>query len=428
MRLLGSRVVGQAALYTVASGVAMGLSGVAKAIFARHMSPSALGSFSFAVSFLTLLAGVFDFGLFNSAARRLAMSDVGQRRELLGACVAAFVPLAVLASAATFGFSFVVDSAFHVHAAGALRACAPLAWAWVFALVGELLAKGADRLYVYSVSNLVGSVVLVVLIASLLIAGVTFSTTLAFLLATVSMVFSLTLLAVWLRPRFRRVRTHVTSYLADSRVWAFHVYVGRLSSIGTYNMDVLMVAWFSNARSTGYYALAGSIAAVMGIPMLGVAAALYPRMALEKQIGKRWIMIAWAMGGVGFAVVVLVVEPLIPVVFGKAYAPVGPLTIPLVIGGRGSRRIDPLQHFHVCPRAWTRDAQPRVHLHGQQSDIQLCPHPPVWRDGRSVGQSTGAAGQLFRVPLALTVGTCAPSQHPVKLSQARADRATFEHA
>ena len=361
MRLLGSRVVGQAALYTVASGVAMGLSGVAKAIFARHMTPTAFGSFSFAVSFLTLLAGVFDFGLFSSAARRLAMSDVGNRRELLGACVAAFVPLAVLASVATFGFSFVVDSAFHVHAAGALRVCALLAWAWVFALVGELLAKGADRLYVYSVSNLAGSVVLVVLIASLLIAGVTVSTTLAFLLATVSMVFSLTLLAVWLRPRFRRVRTHITSYLADSRVWAFHVYVGRLSSIGTYNMDVLMVAWFSNARSTGYYALAGSIAAVMGIPMLGVAAALYPRMALEKQIGKRWIMTAWAIGGVGLAVVVLVVQPLIPIVFGKAYAPVGPLTIPLVIAA-AVRGVSTLYNTFMSAHARGREMRNRAFI------------------------------------------------------------------
>src|SRR5579862_54681 len=123
-RLRGSRIVGQAALYTLASGLGMGLSGIAKAIFAREMHPSAYGSVAFAIAFLTFLSGIFDFGLYSSAARRLARGEVGARRELLGACVASFVPLAAMAGAATFGLSFVVDGAFHVHAAGALRVCA----------------------------------------------------------------------------------------------------------------------------------------------------------------------------------------------------------------------------------------------------------------------------------------------------------------
>jgi len=324
-------------VYAVASGAAMGLSGVVKAIFARQMHPSAFGTFSFATAFVTFVAVVFDFGLFTSAARRLARSDVNGRRELLGASLATFVPLAGLTSAAIFGLSFVVDGVFHVHAAEALRLGSLFAWAWAFPLLGELLAKGADRLHVFSFSNLVGRVVLLTSLLVLVATGVSFSATFAFLLTTISMVVSVGVFTVWLRPRFRRVRTHVGEFIADTRAWAFQMYVGRCFSIGTYNMDVLMVAWFSNAKSTGYYSLAAALAGFMGLPMLGLSAALFPRMARETAIAKRWLVAAWAVGAAGVLAVVFVVPPLIDLVFAKDYRPVGPLAIPLVIavGVRG---------------------------------------------------------------------------------------------
>ncbi len=50
--------------------------------------------------------------------------------------------------------------------------------------MGELVCKGAGRLYVYSISNLIGSVMLIISILGLLTTGVAFSTTLAFGLAS----------------------------------------------------------------------------------------------------------------------------------------------------------------------------------------------------------------------------------------------------
>ena len=360
-RLRGSRIVGQAALYTLASGLGMGLSGVAKAIFAREMHPSAYGSVAFAIAFLTFLSGVFDFGLYSSAARRLARSEVAARRELLGACVASFAPLALMAFAATFGLSFVVDHAFHVHAAGALRICSLFAFAWSFAGLGEVLAKGTDRLYVYSVSNMLGSVALLVAIGVLLIAGVSFTTTVALAAATFSMVFSLALFIFWLRPMFRRVRAHVRDFIADSRAWAFQVYIGRLSSIGTYNMDVLMVAWFSNAKSTGYYSLAGALAGVTGLPMLGLAASLYPRMAREKAIERHWIAAAWGVGALSLVATLVLARPLVTLVFGKDYRPVATLAIPLVMA-MGVRGVINLYNTFMSAHARGREMRNRAFI------------------------------------------------------------------
>jgi O-antigen/teichoic acid export membrane protein len=336
-RLPGSRIVGQAAVYAAASGAAMGLSGVGKAILAREMSPSSFGTFSFAISFATLVAVVFDFGLFTSASRRLARSDPGDRREILGAVLVAFFPLAALTSAAMFGLSFVVDGAFHAHAGSILRIGSVFAWAWTFPLLGELIAKGTDRLHVFSISNLVGSVGLVLSLLGFVALGVHFSAELAYLVLNVTFVVSMVMLWAWLKPRFQRVRIRIRQFLADTRAWAFQVYVGRFFSIGTYNMDVLMVAWFSDAKSTGYYSLAAALAGFMGLPMMGLSAALFPKMARVDSIDRRWVAAAWAIGALALVAVLLVVPPLVNLVFSKNYGPVSGLAIPLVLatGVRG---------------------------------------------------------------------------------------------
>ncbi len=336
-RLLVSRIVGQAAVYAVASGAAMGLSGISKAILAREMSPSSFGSFSFATSFVTLVAVVFDFGLFTSASRRLARSQAADRREILGASLVTFIPLAVMTSGAMFGLSFVVDGAFHTHAGSILRVGSVFAWAWAFPLLGELLAKGADRLHVFSISNLVGRVGLVISLLGFVALGAHFSAEFAYLVTTISMVVSTMMLAVWLKPKFQRVRLHIRDFAADTRAWAFQMYVGRFFSIGTYNMDVLMVAWFSDAKSTGYYSLAAALAGFLGLPMLGVAAALFPKMARDTAIDRRWVAAAWAIAGLSLLVVLLVVPALVELVFSKNYSPVAPLAVPLALatGVRG---------------------------------------------------------------------------------------------
>lgn len=353
-RTLSSKIVGQAVIYMVAGGAATGLSGISKAILARGMSASAFGSFSFAVSLMGLVASVPDFGVFTSAARRLAKSDRDGRGPLLGALFVTFVPLAAMTSAAAIGLSFVVDQPFHVHASTALRVGSIFAWAWVFALFGELVAKGADRLHVFSISNLVGRLVLVAALGGFLAAGTRYSVTFAYMITTVSMALSMILLILWLRPQFRRVREHVLEFVADCKAWAFQAYVGRLFSVGTYNMDVLMVAAFSNAKSTGYYALASALAGVMGIPLLGLSAALFPKMAAEDEIDRRWLAVAWGVGALGVLAVVLLVQPLVGLVFSKKYDPVAPLAIPLVIA-TGVRGVTTVYNTYLSAHAGGRE-------------------------------------------------------------------------
>ena len=331
-RIVGSRIFRQTALYTGAGGAAMLLGGVAKALLAGQLDPAAYGTYEFAASLLMLLALVFDFGLIMSAARRLAQGGDRLRHELMGASMVTFAPLAVAFGLVVFGLSFVVDDVFSTNAGDSLRVASPLAFVWAFPIVGELIGKGSDRLHVFSFSQLAGRAVFVVALAALVALGTDLSITLALLVSSGGLLVSAAMFAVWQRPRFAGTSAHVRSFAADVRAWSFNQYVGRLFSIGTYNMDVLMVAAFADAESTGYYALAGALTGLMIIPMQGLGAALYPRMAHSARIEPRWIAGSWAIGALGVVGIALVAPPIIDLLFSSDYAPVATLAIPLALG------------------------------------------------------------------------------------------------
>src|SRR5437588_5439510 len=95
-RTLGrSRTVHQAAFFVSANGMVGVLAVVSTALLARSMSTSSYGSYAFAVSFLLFLALFCDFGLFLSVSRAVAKAEGGDRRRLMGAGLAAYLPLAV---------------------------------------------------------------------------------------------------------------------------------------------------------------------------------------------------------------------------------------------------------------------------------------------------------------------------------------------
>ena len=331
-RLAGSRVFRQTALYTGAGGASMLLGGVAKAILAGQLEPAAYGTYEFAASLLMLLALVFDFGLIMSAARRLARGGERLRRELVGASMVAFAPLGLAFGVLVFGLSFVVDDVFSTNAGDALRISSPLAFVWAFPLVGELIGKGADRLHVFSFSQLAGRVAFVSVLAGLAALGADLSVTFALLLSSGGLLVSTVAFALWQRPRLARTGEHLRSFASDVRAWSFNQYVGRLFSIGTYNMDVLMVAGFADAESTGYYALASALTGLMSIPMTGLGAALYPRMAHRPRIEPRWLAGSWTIGAVGVVGIAFVAPPFIDLLFSDDYAPVAGLAIPLALG------------------------------------------------------------------------------------------------
>jgi O-antigen/teichoic acid export membrane protein len=325
-----SRVAFQAAGFAGASLFANLLAVVATAVLTRNLSTEDFGSYSFAVSFLFFVALFFEFGLFLPAARLAAVSEPHERREVIGAALVAYLPVGLAFSVTVFVLSFWLDDWFNVDAGTAVRIAAFPAIAFPFSFVLQQLAQGLGRLHIASTATVLAQLVLLVLlVAQVSVDGL--DTTRALVLRSVGLLVAGCAAAVALRPLFRHGVQWAGVLLRHAREWGFHVFVGRVLSIGTYNMDVLMLGIWADSRSVGLYALAGAIATASGFPVVGLASALFGQMARARAIERRWLALSVAIGVPCMLLAWLLAGPVIRTFFSARYAAAATLVFPLAL-------------------------------------------------------------------------------------------------
>ena len=330
-RLLRSRTATQAATFTGASLVASALAVVSTALVTRNLRTTEFGSYSFAVSLMLFVALFFEFGLFLPAARLAAVAGLRDRREVIGAALLVYLPIGALFSITIFFLSFWVDRWFNVQAGDALRVTAPVAIGIPFVFVLQQLAQGVDRLHVSSLTAVLTQLLFVVLLVLWLGVGPGLSSSSALVVRTLAFLIAGLAGALWLRPVLGAVGQRALELVRQAREWGFQLFIGRVLSVGTYNMDVLMLGLWATPRWVGLYVLASSLTSVSGMPVMGFCSALFPRMARVPTIDRRWLTIASAVGLACAIGVTVLAEPVIRILFSPRYVAAAGLVLPLAV-------------------------------------------------------------------------------------------------
>jgi O-antigen/teichoic acid export membrane protein len=331
-RLARGRATRQAAVFVVANLLSNVLAVVSTALVTRNLSTADFGSYSFATSFLLFLAVFFEFGLFVPAARLAAIGEGDKRREIIGSALVAYIPVGVAYAATVFALSFWIDGWFQVHSGHALRVAAIATVGIPFTyLILQQLAQGVDRLHIASVASVLAQLLLVAALAIWLEVFGGLSTSSALVLRVGAFLVTVFVSIFWLKPLFNAVGRWLRELVSQAREWGFQLFVGRVLSISTYNMDVLMLGIWTNPRSVGFYALAGSLAAASGLPVTGMAAALFARMARASAIPGRWLTIAVGVGAISAITAWALAEPVIRLLFGTRYVQAASLVLPLAL-------------------------------------------------------------------------------------------------
>jgi O-antigen/teichoic acid export membrane protein len=331
-RVARTRPAQQTAAFVTANLLVNALAVVSTALLTRNLATAEFGSYSFATSLLLFVAIFFEFGLFVPAARLAALTNPTTRREIVGAALIAYLPIGAAFSVTIFVVSFWVDDWFNVNTGHALRIVAPLAIGIPFAsVILQQLAQGIDRLHVASFGTVLAQLLFVILLELWLGAYGRLSTSSGLVLRGSAFLIAMIVAGLWLRPTFRAVRHWIREFLRQAREWGWQLFIGRVLSIGTYNMDVLMLGIWAESRSVGFYVLAGSLAAVSGLPVAGMAAALFPRMARANAIARDWLVISIVVGTLCSIAAWLLAEPVIRVLFSARYVQASDLVLPLAL-------------------------------------------------------------------------------------------------
>jgi O-antigen/teichoic acid export membrane protein len=326
------RTLVQTSVFTACNILVSLLAMISTAVLARHLGASTFGRYAFAISFITFVAMFFEFGISLPAARLTARcTHVEDARRVVGASLLTFVPVGLAFSLAIYALSYATDSLFHADAGHALRVVSPLLLVYPFLGLAIQLSQGLDRLHTSSITSVVSQAAFVLFLLAAVGAGAVVSVPLALALRAVAFLLGSCIFVVWARPLVRGALRYVGPILREVRAYGLSVYVGRVLSVGTYNMDTLMVAAFADARSVGYYVLAGSIAYASGLPVTGMATALFARMTRTQELDRRWLAFAWGVGLAAVALTAALAEPFLRIVFSPRYTAAYALVIPLAL-------------------------------------------------------------------------------------------------
>jgi O-antigen/teichoic acid export membrane protein len=276
---VGRRGVRQAGFWTVATVLAGLLGLLTQTLLADRLSVQEFAAFGFSLAFLQFVALFFEFGLFVPASRMAARAAGVERRRLLGSALYMYAPLGILFAAVIFVSSYFVDDIFEVEASAALRAAAPFSLAFPFVFIGQQLAQGADRLHVASAGALLAQLLTFAAVVLAIFVGPGIGAPGAVELRAAGLLIAGLGVAAFLRPLFTRSLRQLGRFFTAAREYGLAIYLGRVLSVGTFNVDILMLAALSDARTVAVYTIARALATFTSVPADGIAAAVFPRMA-----------------------------------------------------------------------------------------------------------------------------------------------------
>jgi len=331
-RLVRVPVFFQTSIYTGSNILVSFLGMISSALLARNLGTSEFGRYAFAVSFISFAVMFFEFGIALPAARLAARcTEPVEARRVAGASFLVFVPVGLLFAVSMYALSYATGPVFHTDVGHALRVAAVLLFVYPFIDLSVQISQGIDRLHTSSITAVLSQAAFVILL--LVAVGVTphLSVATALVLRAAAFALGAFVFVGWVRPLFAGAVEYLRPLLREVRAYGFSVYIGRILSIGTYNIDTLMVAAFAGARAVGFYVLAGSLAYASGLPVTGMAAALFARMTREAQLDGRWLAIAWCVGLAAALFTAAVARPFLTLVFGPRYAAASVLVLPLAL-------------------------------------------------------------------------------------------------
>ncbi len=259
-KLISSKTSKQTLILFIAQMFGMVVGFVSNMLLAKEMGVQTFGIYSFALATISFLAIFFEFGYFASASRLLAINhDKSKEKEYLGASV-------VIASVIAFSFfimifivSFVVDTVFKDKIGEIIRIASIVSWSFILPFFMELIFKGSNHIEAMAGFNILWKVLFVISLFILYYAELL--TPLNVLIwVSITGIFGSLFFIVKLKPSFDNLKLNISRIHEENKVYGFKNYLSRVIGTGSFQLDRLMIGYFSGAKDVGLYSLANSMA------------------------------------------------------------------------------------------------------------------------------------------------------------------------
>lgn len=345
-RLAQHRLVKQTSLLFSSEFIATILGIFTGMINTRALGKEGYGQIAFIYSVINITSLIFNFGLFNAGSRCLAKAgnDSDEEREIVGALLLAFGVIMFVFCGLIFSFGFFIDQIFHSQVNHVFLLVPILAIAYPLEQLLYQICQGTNKIGQMAFFKIFPRT------AYLIIAlGVVFWSELTVSISVILNLGNILLAGLFtayqFKPSFRNLRHHWTHLWEETKSYGFHVYLGRVSSLATYDSTKLLVAYFSDTTMTGFYNLAVLLSSPMVMLSRALSISLFKSFLPEKKVSQKVTQfnLGWLVACTLF--LILAGKFIITTLYTAEYAPTYPLLIILSIATLFRGLIQPYNLF-----------------------------------------------------------------------------------
>jgi len=317
-------------LYTV-NIIGIPLSIISSMIITRYLGPLAYGDFKFLQNFFALAVVVFNFGFFQAGNRALVLNNNLQKaREYYGAELVILGILFILMSVAVLLYAFFDPNIKEKGIQGIFLFYIPFSWVFLLVSYFEVLFQADNRIELLAKSRLFPRLGF---FAAVLIVYFFLFNKDGNRLFILSIFYLFTNIVVYLyiiskiQVSFKNLRERIKEIVHYNKTFGFNVYVGSLSSTGFSQLTSVLISYFAtNNSGVGFFSLALTIVAPLGLIPNVVATTHYKDFSTRTSIPKKLLLVTVGLSISALVLTFLLVQPFITYLYGPDFKPVISLT------------------------------------------------------------------------------------------------------
>jgi O-antigen/teichoic acid export membrane protein len=297
----------------------------------QYLEVAAYGQFSFFITFVLLGRSFFDFGVFESISRLLAVNeDRNEEKKLIGTSLFWAIIFALVSVLILFISGGFVDTFFQVKI-GIL--CRDFSYAiGLFVLVSHLsrVLRGSGRIFTLGIITLTPRFIYLIFLTAVILYG---RFTLHITLTMMFWGILLTLISVWiyLKPSFQMIKTKSIQIWKEVKSYGSHIFIGTMWAEILIHADKFIISYFLNSQDLAYYALAFTLSYPLSYFSTSLATGLFNRFATDQKISKKLITGNLIFVSISVILFIILRKPIIQYLFSEHYIPTIALLLPLAL-------------------------------------------------------------------------------------------------
>ncbi len=256
-------------------------------IITRHLGPEKYGIFAFVLTLINFIALFFDFGIFPAGSRFIALEkNKDKSKELIGSLIILTIFISISLFIIYFVLSFFVDSLFNIQVNLILRIISIFAAILPFQYLVQLICQGANEIYKMSYFELISK--FWYLIGILIFINLfSLNVTLILIINLTGIILSSLLILKKLHPSFSNIKNTVAIIWKETKTYGKNIYIARIAATSTYELDKLVISFFINTVTVGFYNLAIIATSPMTLMSVAFSTSLFKKFAHYKNIPKK---------------------------------------------------------------------------------------------------------------------------------------------